>query len=157
MDWGMTEAREHAGRETRVVALPGGLASAGLAYDFPGVVEFQVLSVSFKLVTAGGGGARQVLAGLKDSTGADVFSVAAPATQAGGLTVVYSFAGWTPGFGSGALGRIGGPFIASKIAENLTLVASVSGFGAGDVISAARLLVRQWPRAVGYPAIASAA
>lgn len=129
----------------------------GLAYDFPGVVKFQVLAVSFKLVTAAGGGARQVLAGLQDSTGADVFAVAAPATQAGGLTVVYSFSGWTPPFGSGALGRIGGPFIDARIAENLTFVASVSAAGGGDTISAARLLVRQWPRAVGYPALPKAA
>jgi hypothetical protein len=94
---------------------------------------------------------------LEDSTGAVVFSVAAPATQAGGLTVVYSFSGWTPAAGSGALGRVVGPFIDATIAENLTLTVAVSGTSPADAISNARVLVKQWPRDVGYPALAPAA
>lgn len=141
---------ESARGEHRIVSLPGGLASAGIAYDFPGVIAFQVSSVAFEVVTAAGGGARQVVAGLRDASGADVFAVAAPATQAGGLTVVYSFSGWTPPFGSGALGRIGGPFLAAKLAENLTLFVAVAGTAGGDAITAGRLLVRQWPRIGGF-------
>lgn len=136
-----------------MIVLPGGLATAGIAYDFPGVVAFQLLAVSFAVTASGGGGARQVVAQLQDSTGAAVFGVAAPGTQASGQTVVYSFSGTTPPFGSGALGFMGSGFLDAKIAENLSLVVSVVSAGAPDTIFDARALVRQWPRDVGYPAI----
>lgn len=133
-------------RECRVIAVPGALASAGITYPFPGVDYFKLLSVAFTLTTAAAGAARQVLVRLVDSTGADVFAAAAPATQAGGLAVVYSFSSNTTSFGSGALGHIGAPFLEARIPQNLTLKVTVTGTSGTDAISNARILVEQAKR-----------
>jgi hypothetical protein len=132
--------------EPRVVAIPGALAAAGIAYPLPGVVKFKPLALSFVLVTAAGGGNRQVLAGLKDSSGAVVFAVAAPAVQAGGLTVVYSFSADTTAFGTAALGHMGAPFLDSEVPQNLDVFVTVTTTQAADALSGIRLLVKQWPR-----------
>lgn len=134
------------GAECRVIALPGALASAGVEYEFPGVVAFQIEAVTVTLHTVAGGAARQLTAKLLDSTGTPVYGVAAPGTQAGNLTVVYSFAPLLTAGGTSALGFQQAPFIGPRIAENLTLAVNVSGTSAADAITSARLLVRQWQR-----------
>lgn len=131
--------------EPRVVAAPAASAAAGVALALPGVVTFAVVSFAFKLHTAAGGGARQVVAKLVDATGAVLFAEAAPATQAGGLDVVYSFAPDTAAFGSSALGFMGGNFPGRRLPQNLTVEASVAGNAAGDLLEQVRLLVHQWP------------
>jgi hypothetical protein len=133
-------------RECRVIALPGALGTAGITYDFPGVDYFAIKAVSFTVTTSGGGGARQILVQLRDSTGAAVFVNAAPGTQASGLTVTYSFSSDTPSFGSSALGVMGSSFIEGKIAENMTLSLFAVSAGAADIMFNARVLVEKWPR-----------
>lgn len=139
------EAREGYRRgEPRVIALPGDTGAAGLRYDFPGVETFRLESLAFAVTTAGGGGARQVVAQLEDSTGAPVFVNAAPGTQAGGLTVVYSFAPMTVAFGSGAAGFMGAAFVGGRLPGNMSISIQVVSASPGDLIFNARVLVCQY-------------
>lgn len=126
-----------------VIALDDALASAGISDRLAGAVRYTILSVSFKLVTAAGGGARQVVVKLLDATGAVVFAEAASVTQAGGLTVVYSFGGERASFGTAALGFVGGPFVGGRLPQNLTVAVAVTGTSGGDKLSQGRLLVHQ--------------
>jgi hypothetical protein len=144
-------------REARLLALPGGSAGAGSVYNFPGVVRFNVRTVSFRVATAAGGTARQAVVQLVDAFGAAVFTVAAPATQAGALTVDYSFSAETQTFGSAALGAMGAGFLRGELPQNLTLLVSIFNAAGADSISNVRVLVSQIPRDVGYPALAPAA
>jgi hypothetical protein len=130
----------------RVIALDAAAATAGLVYEFPGDSLFAIRSLAFKLTTAAGGGARQVIAELEDAFGAPVFAVAAPGTQAGGLTVEYSFAPLVPAFGSAALGAMGGPFAGSLLPQNMQVAITVAAAAAGDLIFDGRLLVHRLER-----------
>lgn len=130
--------------DPRVVALPAGAASAGITYDVPGATLVQVEALAFVLTTAAGGAARQVIAQVRDALGATVYGVAAPATQAGGTTVVYSFAPLIPAGGSVAVQFMQAPFIGARLPQNMTILVFAVSAGAGDLILAPRLLVRQW-------------
>lgn len=127
-----------------VVALGGALASAGLEYVFPLATHVALTSVCFELTTAAGGGNRQAVLRLEDGLGATVYAVAAPAVQAGGLTVVYSFGNLVTAFGSAALGFMGAPLPGGELPENLKLIASVGAAAGADLIADGRMLVRQW-------------
>jgi len=129
--------------DERVVALPDSAASAGIAYDLPGVVRFRISSLAFELVAAAGAANRQVVAKLVDATGVPVFGVAAPAVQTAGQTVAYFFAPLVPTFGSAAVGFMGGPFVGHELPGNLTVAVTVVNAQAGDRISNGRLLVCQ--------------
>lgn len=128
-----------------VIALGGGAASGGLAYDFPQAAEFKLYGLAFQLVTAAGGGNRQALVTVEDGTGVPVFRIAAPGVQAGGLTVVYSFANDSPTFGTAALGSIGGPLPRLWLPRSCSVAISVAGTAAGDALSDGRVLVRKRP------------
>jgi hypothetical protein len=143
------EGREWARGTLGVVGLGGALASAGLTYRLPLSVITKVQAFTFQLVTAGGGGNRQVVALLRDGFGVTVYAVPAPGVQAGGLTVVYSFGNLVTAFGTAALGFMGGPFPGGWLPENLELAAVVGNTDPADVITDARLLVRQRPSTPG--------
>jgi hypothetical protein len=128
------------------VALPSGLASGGIAYPLPGGELTSIEALAFTVTTAAGGGARQVLAQLVDALSVPVFTVAAPGTQAGGLTVRYSFAPDVPAFGSSGLGAMGGPFPRARWADNLELFVTVANTSAADTIFDGRLVVHQHER-----------
>lgn len=132
------------------VAVPSGLASGGIAYPLPGGEVTRIEALAFKLVTDGNAANRQVVAGLRDQSGAFVYAVAAPAVQITGLTVVYSFGPEVPAFGTAALGFMGGPFPRVAYADNLELVVSVGAAQVGDKITEARLLVCQYERLDPY-------
>ncbi len=134
---------EHRG-EGRIIALPRVLATAGLDYPIPGVVSVELTALAFTVTATGGGGARQVVVQLQDSTGATVYGVAAPGTQASGQTVEYSFAPGVVAFGSGALGFMGGPLPAGRLPENLDVVVQVVSAGGADTLFNARILWRQF-------------
>lgn len=145
MDYG-TEQGDYLGElGPAVVALSPGLASAGTTFVFPRSERWRVRAVSFTLTTAAGGGARQVFAELHDPAGNPVFAVAAPATQAGGLTVRYSFANGVQAGGTAALGRLIESFFDGWLPDNISLVVVVTGTAAADQLSAGTVLVDQWP------------
>lgn len=129
----------------QAVALDNASGSAGLNYVFPGAVLVKLTSLAFKLTTAAGGGARQVIARLEDGTNVTAFAVAAPGTQAGGLTVTYSFAPLLTAGGSSALGFQQAPFVGGWLPENLTLLVGVTAAAAGDLVHDGRMLVSQIP------------
>jgi hypothetical protein len=133
------------GGESRVIELGGARAGTGLSYLFPLSVEVALLSVAFKLTTDGNVANRQVLVKLFDGNNTQVFNVPAPGTQAATLTVSYSFAPMVQPFGSAALGAMGGPFIGARLPGNLELFVGVAAAQAGDAITGAVILVRQWP------------
>jgi hypothetical protein len=130
--------------EPRVIALPDALGSQGLDYDLPGVCEFAVVSFAFELDASAAVANRQVIVTLRDSRGAILFGVAAPAVQTANTSVVYSFAPEVPLFGTLAAGIMGGPFPGGRLPQNLTVGVVVGAAGAGDLIAAARLLVHQY-------------
>lgn len=139
------EARKGERRgEPRVIALPGNTGTNGLIYDFPGVEHFRLESLAFVLSTAGGGGNRQVVAQLEDATRAAVFANAAPAAQAGGLTVQYSFAPLTVAYGSGAAGFMGAAFVGGMLPGNMRISVQVVSANPGDMLFNARVLVCQY-------------
>lgn len=133
----------------QVAALEASAATAGINYPLPGGEITRIGGLAFVLVTDGTVANRQVVARLEDETGAVVYAIAAPAVQTASLTVVYSFSGRSPAFGTAALGFIGGPFFDGGAANNLALVVSVAAAAAGDRLSAARLLVSQHERQHG--------
>lgn len=143
-----TDGRERRGWNRGVLAvvnLGGAAGAAGLTYDLPLSVITELQAVTFTLTTAAGGGARQVVFEIRDGFGVTVYGIAAPGTQAGGLSVVYSFARDVTVYGSSALGFMGGPVPGGWLPENLSLLALVTGAAAGDLITNARMLVRQRP------------
>lgn len=128
------------------VALPSGLASAGISYPLPGGEVTSIEGLSFALTCAGGGGARQVVVQLQDALGVAVFANAAPGTHASGLTVVYSFGPNVAPFGSDTLGFMGASFPGLRYADNLTVVVQVVSAGGTDTLFDGRLLVCQYVR-----------
>ncbi len=131
--------------EPREIDLGEVLASAGLAYELPGVALFSIASFAFELVTDGNAANRQVVAGLKGSKGKVLFAEAAPAVQTASLTVQYSFAPEVIAFGTLALGFMGGAFVGRKLPQNLSVFVTVAAHQVGDKIVNAGLLVHQWP------------
>lgn len=134
---------------SQFVALPVGPATAGIDYALPGGELTEIRALAFVLDTAGGGAARQVVVQLEDGTGEPVYAVAAPATQAGGLTVTYSFAPLVPMAGSAALGTITGPLLGYVSGDPSRLVVSVVSASAGDSLLSGRLTVCQYDREQG--------
>lgn len=130
--------------ESRVVALAGGAATGGVEYQIPGATQIEIGSLAFKLVASGAPANRQVLVRLQDATGADLYAIAAPGQQTAGQTVIYGFAPLVPVFGSAGLGFMGGPLPGGKLPANLSVVVTVTAAAAGDVLSLARMIVRQW-------------
>ena len=129
----------------QAVALDSAAGTAGLTYVFPGAVLVKVTSLAFQVTTAAGGIARQVVVHLQDGTTFDCYGVAAPGTQAGGLTVTYSFAPLVPAGGSSALGFQQAPFADDWLPENMRVVVNVANAAAGDLIHSARMIVHQMP------------
>lgn len=128
----------------KVYGVPGALASAGVSYGLPQASSFRIEAVTFRLVTVAGGGARQVTLRVNDGDGVTVYGVASSVTQAGGLTVDYSFGAGIREGGTAALGLVQGPFVGGRLPEHLTVAIAVSGTAAADALSNVRLLVVQW-------------
>lgn len=118
-------------------------ATTAQTFILPRIEWIEVTSLAVTLVTAAGGGARQLVVELEDGNGVPIFGVAAPGTQAGGLTVLYSFAPLVPAGGSSALGFQQAPFPGKRLPGNTRLVFTVSGNAAGDHFSTSRLAVHE--------------
>lgn len=131
--------------EPRLVTVPAVDGAAGLVYQLPGAVSYEILAFSFSLVATADAANRQVVAKLLDQTGKAVFAEAAPAVQTAGATVEYSFAGDRQPFGTLALGLMGGGFVRGRLPQNMAVAVTVGSAHAGDLIGDIRLLVHQVP------------
>jgi len=126
--------------ELRPITLPAVAGTAGLAYRVPGSSALTVEALCFTLTTAGGGGARRVVARVQDTRGVDCYAVAAPGTHGGGLSCVYSFAPDVAPFGSVSDGFMGASFPRATLPQNSIIIVTVVNAAAGDVLDPIRLL-----------------
>lgn len=129
--------------QPRLITIPGVDAVAGLTYQLPGAVRFEIVALAFQLVATADAANRQVIAKLLDSTSQAVFAEAAPAVQTAGTTVEYSFAGDRQPFGTLALALMGGGFIRDRLPQNMAVGIAVGAAHAGDRLANIRLLVHQ--------------
>lgn len=127
----------------RVVAVSGAAAAAGVEHPLPGVEQFRVHAVTFKLTTAAGVANRRPVLELLDSSGTAVAAVAAPFTLSAGKTSTFTFGAGLQQFGANDAEQIGGPFVAGWLAGNLTIGVTVAAAQAGDAIADVRLLLEQ--------------
>jgi len=133
----------HRGR-SRTYPFPGKPLTSVVTFTPPVLNEYAFRALAFQVVTAAGGGARQLILRILDPDGATLYGVAAPGTQAGGLTVEYSFAPLVVASGSSALGFQQAPLPGGRWPEHVGLSVTLSGNAAGDKITVGRLSVTQY-------------
>lgn len=116
--------------------LPKPAAGGGFTHVIAPEYIDRPISLGFQLVTAAGGGNRQVGLQLLDPHGAFVAAVPVASVQAGGLTWKYSFLAQLNSPSAVQAGVVISPMFAELIYPDYQLVVSVGGAAGGDQISA---------------------
>jgi hypothetical protein len=126
------------------LVLPSPAAGAALTYTIPGSVEQMVLSVSFTLTCAAGGGVRTPHVDFLDYSGQPFASVGAPFTVAATFASRLTFGVGVQQFGAANAARIGAGIPPLRLGDGLQVRLTADGLAAGDTITLARMFVRQW-------------
>jgi len=117
----------------------------GFTEAMPGTFDTEVLACSFRLVTDGNAGSRNVVFQYLDQDAVAMFSVAAPYTQAASKTTDYTFAVDIQQFGANDAAHIGSPIPKLKLYVGLSVSVSITTVQVGDQVSRIRLGLARWP------------